>query len=218
MMKWGLLGLLLFLGSAASAQTLKELLYSGKLKNDSNTVIRRTDDLSKKIDTAPKPVAPPVAAKPTTALGEEKVANTVAVTPPAATGVQTPPAGTPPATPPATVATADENATAAPATPEAPAAPVKSPNRIWKEHTDALVASMKGDIQSNRKIKKESYYFTVEYEVETDGTVTILGLTSAPENATLLQLVKDRLTAETPKLSPVAKKAKRRYNFMITKD
>src|SRR4051794_38577214 len=50
-MKKGILFLLLVASFSAKAQSLKDLLYSGKLKNDSNTVIRKTDDLSTKIDT-----------------------------------------------------------------------------------------------------------------------------------------------------------------------
>src|SRR5438309_2579036 len=38
----------------ARAQSLKDLLYSGKLKMDSNSVVRKTDDLSTKIDTSHK--------------------------------------------------------------------------------------------------------------------------------------------------------------------
>ena len=55
-MKKGILFLLLagLFASNAHAQSLKDLLYSGKLKKDSNTVIRKGDDLSSKIDTSTK--------------------------------------------------------------------------------------------------------------------------------------------------------------------
>src|SRR5437660_2681143 len=39
---------------AQQKQSLKDLLYSGKLKKDSTGVIRSTDDLSAKIDTSTK--------------------------------------------------------------------------------------------------------------------------------------------------------------------
>src|SRR5215217_6580827 len=46
------------------AQSLKEALYGGKLKMDSNSVLKKTDDIKSRIDTAqrkpvevPKPVA-----------------------------------------------------------------------------------------------------------------------------------------------------------------
>src|SRR5215204_4675044 len=46
-MKKGILFLLLFVSVFAEAQSLKEALFRGKLKNDNNTVIRKGDDLSK---------------------------------------------------------------------------------------------------------------------------------------------------------------------------
>lgn len=54
-MKKGLLILLLVSSYFADAQSLKEALFSGKLKNDNNTVIRKGDDLSTKmVDTTRK--------------------------------------------------------------------------------------------------------------------------------------------------------------------
>src|SRR6476646_5885520 len=83
------LAILLFAGFAAQAQekekqSLKSLLFSGKLKKDSSGVIRSTDDLSSKIDTSTKkevaaaPVTkplPPVNSQPVTTAkeGDRKV-------------------------------------------------------------------------------------------------------------------------------------------------
>src|SRR3954464_15295926 len=53
-MKKGILFLFMAATFTSNAQSLKDLLYSGKLKMDSNTVIRKTDDLSSKIDTSQK--------------------------------------------------------------------------------------------------------------------------------------------------------------------
>src|SRR5215218_3558232 len=50
-MKKGMLLLLLVSSVFANAQSLKEALYGGKLKNQPGTVIRKGDDLSSKIDT-----------------------------------------------------------------------------------------------------------------------------------------------------------------------
>jgi hypothetical protein len=47
-----------------SAQTLKDALYSGKLKTDSGTVLRKGEDLTGKIDTARKKDPVPEKAKP----------------------------------------------------------------------------------------------------------------------------------------------------------
>jgi len=54
-MKAVILLVILFVSVSANSQTkLKDLLYGGKLKMDSGTVIRKDDDLSTKIDTSTK--------------------------------------------------------------------------------------------------------------------------------------------------------------------
>ncbi len=56
-MKTLILFALLIINYTAGAQKLKDLLYSGKMKTDSGTVVKKDDDLSTKIDTATrKPV------------------------------------------------------------------------------------------------------------------------------------------------------------------
>ena len=58
-MKKALLSSLVIVVSVyGKAQSLKDLLYGGKLKNDSNSVVRKTDDLSTKIDTSTKKPEP----------------------------------------------------------------------------------------------------------------------------------------------------------------
>ena len=58
-MKKSILFLLVTVTSVCvQAQSLKDLLYGGKLKNDSNSVVRKTDDLSTKIDTTTKKPEP----------------------------------------------------------------------------------------------------------------------------------------------------------------
>jgi hypothetical protein len=57
-MKKGILFLLLFVSVFAEAQSLKEALFRGKLKNDNNTVIRKGDDLSKVAPDTTRKVVP----------------------------------------------------------------------------------------------------------------------------------------------------------------
>ncbi len=205
-MKKTILFLLLAVSFSANAQSLKDLLYGGKLKNDSNTVIRRTDDLSTKIDTGTR--KPAETAKPkeaTVNVGVQKQTNAVGVTDSA------------------TVETEDAAEATRPAV-EKPAAPVKSNNKIWKEYTDALITDMKAEVLSSKKVKKESYYLTVDYELATDGGVTILNVVCSPENEFLQQQVKDRITTSPPQLaayidsSKQPRKVKRKYNFGVTKE
>ncbi|MES2880891.1 MAG: hypothetical protein V4676_01990 [Bacteroidota bacterium] len=205
-MKKTILFLLLAVSFTANAQSLKDLLYGGKLKNDSNTVIRKTDDLSTKIDTGTR--KPTETAKPkdaTVNVGAEKQNKAVGVTDSA------------------TVETEDA-AEATKEVVEKPAAPVKSNNKIWKEYTDALLLEMKTDVLSSKKVKKESYYLTVDYELATDGAVSIINVTCSPENEFLQQQVKERIIANPPVLaayidsSKQPRKVKRKYNFSVTKE
>ena len=208
-MKKGIFFLILLVVAASTtsnAQKLKDLLYSGKLKKDSSGVVRKTDDLSTKIDTtqnkgaekgkATSSVAPSVR----TSTDSNTVSNEVVVN----------------SDPVMTEAVDGANEEVVPVK----AAPVKTNTKIWREYTDELAAGMK-DVLSSKKIKKETYYLMAEYELDPDGTVTILNVTCSPENEILQNQVKDRMLTNPPKLNPIeggTKKVKRKQNFSITKD
>jgi len=148
-MKKGILFLLLAAGFSAKAQSLKDLLYSGKLKNDSNTVIRKTDDLSTKIDTTRKKPAEiqktDVAVRPvdtsvkasTTKAEPAATTNSNNATQTQTAGTSNPVTSNPPATNPVTdvAATTTETVAATPAV-------TKTNTKLWKEYTDALAASL----------------------------------------------------------------------------
>ncbi len=224
-MKKAILFLLVIVTVTAKAQSLKDLLYSGKLKNDSNTVIRKTDDLSTKIDTARKKQAEPekpkiVATIPVDSPGSKvappvEQASTVAGT--TAVAGTTSVAGTT-----AAVGTTEAVTTEAPV--KNTAAPVKNNNKIWKEYTDSLSGSLKTEVLSSKKVKKETYYLMVEYEIDTVGAVSVTNVTASPENTFLQEQVKQRILLSPPQLSPVvdssnkARKVKRKYSFNITKE
>lgn len=208
-MKKAVLFLLLAYSFSAKAQTLKELLYSGKLKKDSGIVIRSTDDLKSKIDTTTKKAEPERATiAATTGDSATKAANAT-IDP--VTG---------------SVAAKDSVAAATDAVNATPVAPppAKSPNKVWKEYTDSLISSMKTDVLSSKKVKKETYFLTVNYEIDTDGSVSVTNVTASPENDYLLEQVKQRLLLSPPQLNPILDstnkphKVKRRYNFTITKE
>ena len=216
-MKKAILFLLVICGVSAKGQKLKDLLYSGKLKSDSNTVVRKTDDLSSKIDTSTR--KPAEAEKKVIAVIPGDSLNKTAVA-----GERTANAGES-----AAASTMErpssETMAAAPETTTAPPAPaVKTPNRIWKEYTDSLTGSMKGEVLSNKKVKKETYFITVNYEIDVDGAVTVTDIAVAPENGYLQDQLKQRILLSPPVLSPVVdssnkpRKVKRRYNFTIVKD
>ncbi len=198
---------LLFLaaGLAADAQTLKELLYSGKLKNDSNTVIRKTDDLSTKIDTGDRKKATVVV--DTVAILNAPIDSSKNINKQAA--IQPTEKKDSSATP--------EIAVEAPL-PPTPAAPAKTPTRIWKEYTDSLVVSLHQDVLNSKKIKKDTYFITVDYELDTNGQVDVVNVASTPSNEMLANAIKQRMIDSPPQLGPVAKKVKRKYNFTVVKE
>ena len=215
-MKKGILFLLLAGTFTANAQSLKDLLYSGKLKKDSNTVIRKTDDLSTKIDTGQKKGPEP---KITTVSGDSLVKKLNPVTGDSSFVKKV----NPQADSLAIVVEAADSLTSAGADIKDNIAPVKSNNKIWKEYTDSLVSSLKTEVLSSKKIKKETYYLMIEYEIGTDGKVNITNVISTPENAFLQGQVTERMHTP-PQLTPALdsanqpRKVKRKYSFNITKE
>ena len=207
-MKKGILFLLIAGTVTANAQSLKDALYSGKLKTDSNTVIRKGDDLSAKIDTSTKKPIEPEKAKTATVPGDPGKRLT------SPTDLAT--AGTDIKDSAATSAVTD--------TKENSASSVKSNNKIWKEYMDSLVSTLKTDVLSSKKIKSGTYYLYVDYEIGPDGQVSITNVVSSPESEFLQQQVKERLLLGAPQLAPVLdsnnkpRKVKRKYNFNITKE
>jgi hypothetical protein len=206
-MKKGILFLLLagLFAANAHGQSLKDLLYSGKLKKDSNTVIRKGDDLSSKIDTTTK--------KP---VEQETVKTTAAnVNLAKKAGAQADSAGLIVDTD-SLVTTADNiNSNNSPA---------KNNNAVFKEYMDSLSSTLKTDVLPSKKIKSDTYYLYVDYEIGTDGQVNVTNVVSSPENSFLQDQVKQRLVLDAPKLDPVLdstnkpRKVKRKYNFNITKE
>jgi hypothetical protein len=203
-MKKGILFLLLggLFAANAHGQSLKDLLYSGKLKKDSNTVIRKGDDLSSKIDTSTK--------KP---VEQESVkATTANVDPGKKSGPKTDSANV--------VTDASVNADGNIKDNNTPA---KNNNAVFKEYMDSLSSTLKTDVLPSKKIKEDTYYLYIDYEIGTDGQVNVTNVVSSPENSFLQEQVKQRMVLDAPKLEPVLdsnnkpRKVKRKYNFNITK-
>lgn len=245
-MKKGILLLLLISSVFANAQSLKEALYGGKLKNKPGTVVRKGDDLTAQVDTTTqkldttntsiaadsiKAKSDPLAMVDSAANGTvRKRDSAVAATNPARPNTSVAPGTVAPdtttsgaitATSPDSTNTAAEDAANAPKT---EAAPPKSNNAIWKEFVDSVASTIKTEVLSSKKIKRETYYISVAYTIETDGQVTVGDVSVSPENKLLQDQVKSRLNQDTPKLAPVvnssgtARKVTRRYNFTITKE
>jgi hypothetical protein len=222
--------LLLLLGPAVMAQAqeekprLKDLLYSGKLKNSSG-VVRQTDDLSTKIDTSTKRAPEPeqiVTAKVVTTQ-DTSVAKVASALPPdtssvAAQSITNNTGNT------STEIAATTTEAAVVAVPVTAAAAPKSNTKLWKEYSDSLTSFLKAEAFPSKQIKKETYYMSFDYEIGTDGLVTVNTVSSTPSNNYLQAQVKQFLDNTPLKLNPVLdgsgqpKKTKRKQGFTVTKE
>jgi|KBSSwiS6_1023812.scaffolds.fasta_scaffold05374_2 hypothetical protein len=205
MKKTSLLVLVLILLSSAVAysQSLKDLLYKGKLKNDSNTVVRKTDDLSTKIDTGVKKPAEPV---------KTVMASEIAKDTSSAQIITTDSLAAPEAKKDNPEVKKDNNVNV-----------VMDNTKMWKVYMDSMVSTFNTEVLPSKKVKKETYYVFVDYEIAVDGQVNVNNIIITPENSFLQDEIKQRLMLTAPKLNPVtsstgkAMKSKKRYNFTLTK-
>lgn len=234
-MKKGILLLLLISSFFADAQSLKEALYGGKLKNQPGTVIRKGDDLARleaekreaeqkaldslRADSVTKAVAALPADSARTADSATAVMNeTLPAAKPVATGSTAPNSVT--AAPPGETAKEPNEG-------EAPAEKAVNPkdnNALLKAYMDGIVTTLKSEVLSSKKVKDGSYYVLVSYAIETDGQLTITDVFVSPENDFMQKQIKERLALDTPRLNPVlsgsgkARKVNKKYNFTLVKE
>lgn len=214
-MKQLLLLFAIFFAATVQSQSLKDLLYSGKMKNDSNSVIRKGDDLKDKIDTSAKKATPaPEKPKADLAVKKDSMGKATATNP--------------------VEGNISRDSLASPdLSPETPVAPTPAAaplnvnsenNKRWKQFVDTVIGSIKAEVLPNKKIKKGDYSVMVDYTINTDGTITIGNIFISPESELLQQQLKERLGIDTPVLLPVtgsngvARKTNRRYSFLLSKN
>jgi hypothetical protein len=196
MMKKGILFLFLAGTITTNAQSLKDALYGGKLKTDSGTVIRKTDDLSNLIDTASKVSQVNKTKSDLSAKDSTIQLNAVKTI---------------------TETTTEENK---PDTKEE----TKDNDQVWSEFMETELIYFNDEILTSKKIKSGTYYIMVDYEIDTEGQVNIMNIYPAPENKFLAEQIKERLTLTAPDLSPILtstgkpRKVNRKYNFTLTKE
>jgi hypothetical protein len=242
-MKKGILLLLLISSLFADAQSLKDALYGGKLKNQPGTVVRKGDDLAKleaekreaeqkvidslRADSVTKALA--VLAADSARLADSGTVVTTAV--PTDSAMSAGLAGNKPV---ASNSVSQNSATAAPSeTAEKPnegAAPAekavdpKDNNALLKAYMEGIITTLKSEVLSSKKVKDGSYYVLVSYAIETDGQLNITDVFVSPENDFMQKQIKERLALETPKLNPVlsssgkARKVNKKYNFTLVKE
>lgn len=192
-MKALVLASVLLLAFSANGQSLKEALFSGKLKADTGAVLRRGDtatireNMAQKeadllIEDSLKKVAADSIREEALAIKKEKAL---------AAGQDTS----------AVTLTAED--TAQLANPNAVAEAPKDNNTIWQSFVDSLTTLIQTEVLPSPKVKKGAYYVVVDYEIRTDGDVRIKNVMVDPENSYLHQQLKDRFTLDAPKMIPI---------------
>lgn len=242
-MKKGILLLLLVSSLFADAQSLKEALYGGKLKNQPGTVIRKGDDLAKleaEKREAEQRVIDSLRADSVTnvmaalAADSARMSDSATFVSTAVPGDSSMNARTAGNQPVASNPVSQNSITAAPSETaeepkegEAPAEKAVDPkdnNALLKAYMDGIVTTLKSEVLSSKKVKDGSYYVLVSYAIETDGQLNITDVFVSPENDFMQKQIKERLALDTPKLNPVltssgkARKVNKKYNFTLVKE
>ncbi|MDQ3277948.1 MAG: hypothetical protein M3Q06_06465 [Bacteroidota bacterium] len=242
-MKKGILLLLLISSLFADAQSLKEALYGGKLKNQPGTVVRKGDDLAKlhaekleaerkaadsllRADSAAKAMAAVTATAALPADSSTKATAGVSADAAASVKAENIPATANPVSQNGSTGAPGETAEA-PKEGEAAAETAVDPkdnNALLKAYMNGIVTTLKSEVLSSKKVKEGSYYVLVSYAIETDGQLSITDVFVSPENEFMQKQIKERLVLETPKLNPVlssngkARKVNKKYNFTLVKE
>ena len=173
-MKMSILAIILVLASSANAQSLKDILFSGKLKNDSGSVVRKGEDLSSKIDTSRKIPLP----------ADKKIVSKV--TKDSLTGVVTTKLDT----------VAISSATVVAAAP-------KDNNKIWKDFITELTSTLKTEVLTSDKIKKGIYSVLIDYDIGVDGQIAVNKVSCEPGNSYIEDQVKQRIILSAPQMTPL---------------
>ena len=175
------------LAGSVQAQSLKDALYGGRLKNDTGAVIKKTDTLQIKENMAKK-VADDSAKKAEEVAKKAAIATAIASGDTATARVLSTP-------PPGTVAPTE-------VAPIVPALP-KDNNKIWKDFVDEYTAIIKAEVIPDKKIKNGTYSVLIEYEIGLDGYVTTQNISASPESKFLVEQIKLRMMNNAPQMNPV---------------
>lgn len=216
-MKRGMLILLLFVSFFSQAQSLKDALFSGKLKNQPGTTIHKGDDLSTKMDTVRKVEPESTNQNQTLNIKGDSSSKSISsrgdTLNATSSGIQN--------NIPASSADVSNTETSN-ATKEIAALP-KDNNLIWKKFVDSSNTTLKTEVLSSKKIKKGTYYILVTYAIDITGQVNVSDVAVTPDNAYLQQQIKERLSIDTPQLNPVLsdngkpRKVIKKYSFTLSK-
>ncbi len=196
-MKKGIFFLLIVFSVTTNAQSLKDALYGGKLKSDTGSVIRKTDDLSKKIDTTTKKQADSVKLKVNASAKDSSINGKTNL-------------------PDSAINSSEEIRNTK--------AEIKDNNVILKEYMDSIISTFITEVLPNKKIKNGSYFILVDYEIGTSGQVAFNKVSPSPENSFLQEQILERFAMTAPVMQPVTaadgkpRKVIRKYNFTLNKE
>lgn len=194
---------------SVKAQSLKETLFSGKLKSDTGSVVRKGEDLSTKIDTSTRKKPAPVAEPPAQVVTASLDATGNIVT----TAVQQD--GTPvPAT--AAITAVDSAGNPVPVKP-------KDNNELWKDYIEEFTTTLRTDVANSKKVKDGTYSILIDYEIGVDGQIGVNNVNVAPQNSFIAEQVKERVTLTAPRMQPLLgtngkpRKAAKKQTITISK-
>lgn len=183
---------LLVAATSTKAQSLKETLFSGKLKSDTGSVVRKGDDLSTKIDTTTRKKPVPVVETGqivTATLDSAGNIITTAVPGDGVTGTAVNSTGSP-------IPAVDSAGNPIPAAP-------RDNNAVWKDYMEEFSSTLRTDIANSKKVKSGTYSILIDYVIGVDGQVSVNNVNVAPENSFIAEQVKERITLTAPRLQPL---------------
>jgi hypothetical protein len=183
--------------AVSAQQSLKDALYSGKLRLDTGTVIKKGDDLTSRMDSVKrKPAEVPVVK----VLDTISVSEAGGILPDSTTTAVVDSGGIFLTDAPLVTAPAGTPATGTPA--EAVPGPATN-NKIWKDYITELTGTLRTEVMTSKKIKSGTYSVLIDYEIGVDGTISVSNVSSSPANSFIEEQVKERITLTAPTLTPL---------------
>lgn len=186
----------LLVASSLSAQSLKDSLFSGKLKNPLKQAELARDSAQKaakdsmdlaagvKKDSASNPAVSPSASAPSSAVS------------PSAEGVI-------PDAQAATTAPATATVNSLPDASELPDSlnrTYHAKQKAWKRYIDQQTTIISAQADETRKVRTGEYYVEFDYQIGLNGRVKVSNITCSPQNEFIVQQVTDAMT-RTPVLA-----------------
>lgn len=175
------------------AQSLKEALYSGRLKTDTGMVLKKGDTLTMMTNEE----AAVQKAKADSVRAKEKEKESLVIRPVAigngdsvrlvVDSVET------------TAITA--GGTEVPASYPVPKTPAENAG-VWKKFVSDYTEVIKKEVLPSNRIKAGPYSVLIEYEIGEDGTVITNKIESSPRNSYLEDEIKRRMMINAPQLAP----------------